>query len=80
MGQAYNLTSSLVPWMRFLWFLTQELVSGMQSSNGAGRKLDWSVHVDVNTLVEASRESLNLVEGLNRLVVEDVSPLPARHR
>ena len=80
MGQVYNLTSSLVPCVRILWFLTQELVSGVQLSGGAGRELERSVHVDLHTLTEACRESLHIVERLNQLVVEDVSPLPARHR
>ena len=80
MRQVYNLTSSLVPWMRFLWFLTQQLVSGEQSNGGTGRELERSVHVDLRTLVEACQESLNIVEALSRLAVEDVSPLPARHR
>ena len=80
MRQVYNLTSSLVPWMRFLWFLTQELVSGEQSSGGASRGLERSVHVDLHTLAEACREFFHIVEGLNQLVVEDVSPLPAQHR
>ena len=80
MEQVYNLTSALVPWVQFLWFLTQKLVSGAQASTGAGHELDRSVHVNRYTLLESCRESLNLVEGLNRLVVVDVSPLPARDR
>ena len=55
-------------------------MSGEQSSGGTGRELERSVHVDLPTLAEAFQESLNIVEGFNRLVVEDVSPLPARHR
>ena len=55
-------------------------MSGEQSSGGAGRELERNVHVDLRTLAEGCQESFNIFEGLNRLVVEDVSPLPARHR
>ena len=55
-------------------------MSGEQSSGGTGLELERSVHVDLRTLAETCQESLNILEGLNRLVVEDVSPLPARHR
>ena len=41
-------------------------------------ELDWDVYVNWHTLLDACGESLGLVEGLNRLVVEDVSHLPAR--
>ena len=54
-------------------------MSGEQSSGGTGRELERSVHVDLRILSEACQESLNIVEGLNRLVVKDVSPLSARH-
>ena len=43
----------------FLWFLTEELVSGEQSSERASRGLERSVHVDLHTLAEACRESLH---------------------
>ena len=52
-------------------------MSGLQTRSGAGRELDRSGHVYLNTLAETCRESLNLVEVLDQLVVADVSPLPA---